>query len=236
MAPLQFDKIDSQSVVGNVVNQISSLIIKKEYTAGDKIPTETELAEKLGVGRNSIREAIKILSAVGVLEIHRGKGTFIASKVSPSFFDPMIFSLIIEPKSASDIYEFRVMFESMIIFSAIDKITTEQLAVLKSLLQNTRFMWETHKKDDVEYYTQQDLLFHQTLLEMTANPLIQRMGMTIMQFIPEYVGKSISQKNGIERSIKNHERIVNALEKKDKDSIINIIEDTLSEWKDNWSE
>ncbi|MDH8678078.1 FadR/GntR family transcriptional regulator [Fusibacter bizertensis] len=236
MNPLQFDKIDSQSVVGNVVNQISSLIINKEYTAGDKIPTETELAEKLGVSRNSIREAIKILSAIGILEIQRGRGTFVASKVSPSFFDPLIFSLIIEPKSASDIYEFRVMFESMIIFSAMDKITSNQLIELKALVDLTRERWEKDHIESVDFYVKQDLLFHQTLLEMTANPLIQRVGLTIMQFIPEYIGKSISQKNGIERSIINHERIISALERKDKDCIINIIEDTLSEWKDNWSE
>lgn len=236
MEALQFDKIDSQSVVGNVVNQISSLIIKREYNAGDQIPTETELSEKLGVSRNSIREAIKILVAVGVLEIQRGKGTFVATKVNPSFFDPLVFSLIIEPKTASDIYEFRVMFESMVILSAIDKITEEQLEELQLLIDTTKINWDQGRIKDSEYFVQQDVKFHQTLLEMTSNPLIQRVGLTIMQFIPEYIGKSINQKNGVERSINNHKRIINALRKRDKDGIINIIEETLSEWKNNWAE
>lgn len=238
MESLQFDKIKSESVVSSVVDQITALIINKSYQSGDKIPTETELAEQLGVSRNSIREAIKILSAVGILEIHRGKGTFIAEKIAPTFFDPLIFSLIIEPKSSVDLYEFRVMFESMIIFCAIDKVSAEDIEVLKGIIEETKTHYNGFGDDieEIDFYLKEDIKFHQTLLDMTANPLIQRIGSTIMNFIPAYIEKSINQENGIMRSIENHEAIIKTLESKDKDSIIDIIEATLSEWKNNWSD
>ena len=236
MESLQFDKIKTESVVNHVVDQITTLIISKAYQSGDKIPTETELAQQLGVSRNSIREAIKILSAVGILEIHRGKGTYIASQIAPTFFDPLIFSLIIEPKSSGDLYEFRVMFESMIIFCAIDKLTGEEIKILKEMvLETKRHFLESNNVEDINYYLKEDIRFHRTLLDMTANPLIQRIGSTIMNFIPAYIEKSINQENGILRSIENHEAIINTLESKDKDSIIDIIEVTLSEWKNNWA-
>ncbi len=238
MENLQFDKIRSESVVSHVVDQITDLIISKAYQSGDKIPTEIELAEHLGVSRNSIREAIKILSAVGILEIQRGKGTYIARKIAPNFFDPLIFSLIIEPKSSTDLYEFRVMFESMIIFCAIDKLTQEEIITLKSLVETTKGHFLNEEADaqiNVDFYLKEDIKFHRTLLDMTANPLIQRIGATIMNFIPAYIEKSIHQENGILRSIENHEAIIRTLEEKDKDSIIDIIEATLSEWKNNWA-
>ena len=67
-------KLNNESVVQRVINCLTDAMISKELKPGDKIPTELELAESLGVGRNSIREAIKILVYLGVLEIRRGKG------------------------------------------------------------------------------------------------------------------------------------------------------------------
>jgi len=235
MDELKFDKIDSESVVSNVVNQISSLIIDRHFLAGDKIPTEVELSSRLGVSRNSIREAVKILRAVGVLEVQRGKGTFVATTISPTFFDPLIFSLILEPKSNKDLYELRMMFDSMVLFCAVDRISAEQIATLKMMIEMTEKNFEeTSKIKDMEYYIYQDIAFHKYLLEATNNPLIQRIGYSILEFIPEYVKKSIEQDNGVKRSIKNHKEIINILEAKDRSRIIDITSSTLQEWKNNW--
>ena len=72
-----FKKIKNKSVVQTVVDSITKAIITGDLKPGDKIPTEMELAESFGVGRNSIREAIKILVYYGVLEIRRAEGTFV---------------------------------------------------------------------------------------------------------------------------------------------------------------
>lgn len=70
-----FKKIKNKSVVQTVVDSITKAIINGELRPGDKIPTEMELADSFGVGRNSIREAIKILVYYGILEIRRAEGT-----------------------------------------------------------------------------------------------------------------------------------------------------------------
>ena len=87
----------------------------------DKLLSEAQLCEKLGVGRNSLREAIKMLNAIGVLETKRGQGTFLAKEISHDVFNPLIFKLILEPKCAKDIYELRVLLETMVILMAIKK-------------------------------------------------------------------------------------------------------------------
>ena len=83
-------KVSSESVVQQVINALTDAMINRELRPGDKIPTEAEMAENMGVGRNSIREAIKILVYLGVLEIRRAEGTFVCEGFSESMIDPMI--------------------------------------------------------------------------------------------------------------------------------------------------
>lgn len=237
MYNLQLDKINNQSVVNNVVSQISSMIIKKRYVSGDRIPTETELSKQLGVCRNSIREAIKIMGATGLLEVQRSKGTFVRTDLSPAFFDPLIFSLVLEPKSNKEVYEFRMMFDTMVLFCVIDKVIDEQIFHLKEIIEQTFSHYKPNiSEQDIEFFIDQDILFHKYLLEITNNPLMQRIGYSILQFIPEYIRKSIKQENGILRSIINHREIISILETKEKSKIFDIIEVTLEEWKNNWSD
>ena len=84
MSDGMFKKIKNKSVVQTVVDSITKAIIAGDLKPGDKIPTEMELAESFGVGRNSIREAIKILVYYGVLEIRRAEGTFVCDGFNKS--------------------------------------------------------------------------------------------------------------------------------------------------------
>src|SRR5210317_1383675 len=84
------------SVVNLVMNRIKEALINKELKPGDYLPTENELMEKLGVSKTSIREAIKMLQALGVVEMKRGQGTRIRDNSSGDMIDPLIFQLILQ--------------------------------------------------------------------------------------------------------------------------------------------
>ena len=93
-------KVTTQSVVQRVIDSLTDAMINRHLRPGDKIPTESELAESLGVGRNSIREAIKILVYLGVLEIRRAEGTFVCEGFSESMIDPMIYGIILDKEES----------------------------------------------------------------------------------------------------------------------------------------
>lgn len=112
---------NQESLVNEIIIQLSQAILEGDLKPGDKLLSEAQLCEKLGVGRNSLREAIKMLNAIGVLETKRGQGTFLAKEISHDVFNPLIFKLILEPKCAKDIYELRVLLETMVILMAIKK-------------------------------------------------------------------------------------------------------------------
>ena len=92
--------INSTSVVQRVIDSLTEAMISKQLRPGDKIPTEIELANTLGVGRNSIREAIKILVYLGVLEIRRAEGTFVCEGFSESMIDPMLYGIILDTSNS----------------------------------------------------------------------------------------------------------------------------------------
>ena len=86
--------LNRESVTSSIINRLTDLLISGELKPGDKLPTEMELAEQLGVGRNSVREAIKMLSYLGVIEIRRGIGTFVANSMPESVVNPLILGLV----------------------------------------------------------------------------------------------------------------------------------------------
>ena len=95
--------IASKSVVDRIIDETTSAIIDGSLKPGDKIPTEMELCESFQVGRNSVREAIKILEAFGVVYIKRAEGTFVSSSFNNRMLDSILYGLILQKESTDDI-------------------------------------------------------------------------------------------------------------------------------------
>ena len=172
-------KLSNESVVQRVINCLTDAMIHKELRPGDKIPTELELSETMGVGRNSIREAIKILVYLGVLEIRRAEGTFVCEGFSESMIDPMIYGIILDKADSYDnLMELREMMESGVVRLAMTKYTEEdmqnleeKLALMKTEIgkgpQNTRATFEA------------DNAFHDAVSSMGHNPLIDKINRVV---------------------------------------------------------
>ena len=172
-------KLSNESVVQRVIYCLTDAMIHKELRPGDKIPTELELSETLGVGRNSIREAIKILVYLGVLEIRRAEGTFVCEGFSESMIDPMIYGIILDKADSYDnLMELREMMESGVVRLAMTKYTEEdmqnleeKLALMKTEIgkgpQNTRATFEA------------DNAFHDAVSSMGHNPLIDKINRVV---------------------------------------------------------
>lgn len=100
------NKMLSQSIADTILSMIT---IEKRFAAGDKLPNENELSAQLHVSRTTLREAIKILTAYHVLEIKRGKGTFVTQEAFAQ--EPGLEKLSDRKVDAKDLYEMRLIFE-----------------------------------------------------------------------------------------------------------------------------
>ncbi len=100
------NKMLSQSIADNILSMIT---IEKRFSVGDKLPNELELSEELNVSRTTLREAIRILVAYDILEIRRGKGTYVAEKALEQPQDLEQLSSV--KVNAKDLYEMQLIFE-----------------------------------------------------------------------------------------------------------------------------
>src|SRR5665647_750365 len=89
-------RVKIKSVVNQVLDKFKEALIYKELKPGDRLPSESELSSNLGVGKSSIREAIKMLQVVGVVESRQGEGTFICNILKNDSLNPLVFQLIFE--------------------------------------------------------------------------------------------------------------------------------------------
>ena len=228
---MELEPISTVSVVDEVVKRITGAIISKKLVPGQKIPTENELCHQLGVCRNSLREAMKILSAMGIVEIRRGDGTYIADKVSPSVFDSLIYSLMIERSTQEEILELRKTLEVDILELAIQKAGDEDIALLDNLLQDFRQMIDNKEYDKV---ADLDIKFHYALVDIAKNPLLGRIVKGVYSIFYPSVERTLCLKHEFEGAYKKHKDIVEVIRKKDKSQIEDVIKRSLEVWKDYW--
>ena len=94
---MQVGELESRSLAEQAADKIEQMIIENQWNPGDKLPNEMDMVEKLGVGRGTIREAVKILESRNVVEIRRGKGTFVCNDIG-KIGDPLGFRFASDKK------------------------------------------------------------------------------------------------------------------------------------------
>ena len=117
-----------------VAEQIRQLIIDRQLTHGEKLPNEFELAQQLNVGRGTVREAAKLLVARNVLEIRRGRGTFVARHTGV-VNDPLGFAYMPDQlRLAHELLDIRLIMEPWVASLAAQHATEEDVAELRAYL------------------------------------------------------------------------------------------------------
>lgn len=162
--------LKKESVVQSVINCLTDAMRNKQLKPGDRIPPEPELAASMGVARSSVREAIKILTYLGVLESKRSEGTFVCSGFQESMIDPMIYGMILNQDSFDNLMELREMVEAGIMRLASAKYNEEDGRVLEQLLDQMRGIVRGDGQDKVERFFAVDNQFHDMVSQMGKNP------------------------------------------------------------------
>lgn len=215
-------KVNSESVVQQVINALTEAMLNRELRPGDKIPTEAELAQNMGVGRNSIREAIKILVYLGVLEIRRAEGTFVCEGFSESMIDPMIYGIILDKEdSYENLMELRELIEVGVMQLAMKKVQKKDLVLLKEKLNHMEK--EIDKgPDNVENAFWADNEFHDTISDMGKNPLVNKINQVVRVLTHAMRLKTVETmiKTGRGRELfEAHQKIYEMMANKDTDNL-----------------
>lgn len=152
----RFEKYDKRLLGEQIEDELLNFIRQEQLEVGQKIPNEFELAEKFGVGRSTIREAVKGLVTKGILEVKRGSGTYIAATRSVED-DPLRLSKLQDKyKLALELFDVRLMLEPEIAVLACEYAKQEELEQLQELCKEVEELYlsgKNHVKKDVEFHT-----------------------------------------------------------------------------------
>lgn len=217
--------IGPETVVNKVIDRIMSAILTGMFKVGEKLPSEYELIEELQVSRNSLREAMKILSAMGVVNIRRGDGTYICSQINPNLFDSVVYSFIMESSTDEEILELRKALDEATLKLVIKKCTLEEINRLQEYVDGMRYY---RSIGEVSKAAKLDYQFHIYLADICRNQFLAR----IVKGVYRLFKQSIEESKRTNKSDQHHQDIVDCLKNRDVSKIDDILTGVLSSWKE----
>jgi DNA-binding FadR family transcriptional regulator len=205
------EKLPRGPVLNRIIqDQIKLYITENKLGSGDLLPPEGQLANDLGVSRGSVREAIKALESLGIVEVRHGDGVRVRAFNFDSIFDLLSYGLVFDPVKAAEILQIRVWLEVAAVADAIGKIDDGELDKLGALLDR----WEA-KATRGEDVSSDDRSFHRVLYTPLDNESLIRL---IDIFWVIYHGLAV-QAIGIDHdpltTVKAHRELLDAIRARD---------------------
>ncbi len=194
-----------------IVQQIEESILKGALKPGDQLPAERELAQRFGVSRTAVREAVKALREKGLVEAFTGRGTFITDGTSQAIRQSLdLIAKIGQPDGSTDLAEVRAMLEPEIAALAATRAEEQHLATMREAIAVM-----DRSRQDPDAFIEADLDFHLSLAEAAANPLILSLIDSIVGLLREQRLRIFNVDGGPERGQFHHKRILEAIEQRD---------------------
>jgi len=167
---MELKNLKTQNLQGLIQKQLNLYIIENGMKNGDLFPTEHELAEKLGISRTAIREALKKLETLGIIEVRPGVGRFIGKFNFKAILTGLSYNLEMDIKNFQEVLEVRFCLESWFITKDISKFTQENIAECKEILKKLelQILNNFENKEIVETHAQ----FHCALYKNSDNSLL----------------------------------------------------------------
>ncbi len=215
------------TVVDNIICQIRNAISSGRFRSGDRLPSEFELMEELNVSRNSLREAMKILSAIGIVEIRRGDGTYICNQVKYSFIDSVAYSVLLENSTSEELIEFRRTLDEDVLMLAVKKATKEDVENLQEIINEMRLKFSN---GEIGAAAKLDYRFHQYLASCTKNNFMERMVLGVYALFERSIEKNIRTEELFAMADQHHQDMLNCIQERDTSKVPDVIARSLSSW------
>jgi GntR family transcriptional regulator, transcriptional repressor for pyruvate dehydrogenase complex len=201
------------AITDDAITQIKAMITSGDLRPGDRLPREADLAALIGVSRNSLREAVRALSLVRILDVRQGDGTYVSSMSTESLLEAL--SFLLEFRRDSGVYEFlevRRILEPAAAALAARTMPADRVAGLRTSVQ------ETAAATDVADLVHHDLAFHSAIAAGTGNSVLASMVDSVsMPTERARIWRGLTEENAVARTIEEHLRIIEAIEAHDAD-------------------
>ncbi len=194
-----------------IVQQVEASILNGQLKPGDQLPAERDLAQRFGVSRTAVREAVKTLREKGLVEAYSGRGTFVTNGTSQAIRQSLDLMIRINQQDGSaHLAELRQVLEPEIAALAALRIEEQLLSTMRDAVATM-----DRNLHEPDAYVEADLDFHLALAEAVGNPLVLSLLDSIVGLLREQRSRIFNVEGGPERGQFHHKRILSAIDKHD---------------------
>jgi GntR family transcriptional regulator, transcriptional repressor for pyruvate dehydrogenase complex len=198
------------NVTDSIVNQIKELVLQGKLTQGDRLPPERELMNLFEVGRPSLREALKVLEAQGLIEKTQ-KGTIISGNHDKFFTDSLMFQLYFSSADWHDIFETRRIIERELTLLATTRATEEDFMEIEQTIVDMELAITEMNQ---EAYVSSNLLFHEKIARSSHNLVLYHLYRSINNLVAQAQVKAVTVQGVMNNSLQYHKDILNAMKQR----------------------
>jgi GntR family transcriptional repressor for pyruvate dehydrogenase complex len=207
---LAIRQVRKAKVYHEIVDQIKGLITDGRINPGDRLPPERELAELFQASRNSVRDAIRVLEQMGLIESRQGDGTYVRTLSADELTEPLALCLLQSRTQMKELWEVRRILEPALAESAASCITEEELVELELVLEV-----QQRKVQAGAIALEEDTAFHYGIAEAARNGVMMRVMDTLVDLLRQSRERSLQQRDRPAFSHAGHVRILRALRRRD---------------------
>ncbi len=222
MNEYQFKPIKKDSIVIELTKRIMDYIFSGSIRPGDKLPAERVLSEALGVGRSSVREAMKALTVLGILEVRQGDGTYLRKADSGVLTQSIEWGLLLGERKTMDLIEARKEIEIVLARYAAERWSGNELNELKEILDRM-------KEATIDDFIEIDVAFHMKVAEMSKNTVLKDILINIQTLLRTWIKLVLESAGTTSFSYDNHEDIYKALADRDPDAAVRAMSEHMSD-------
>jgi len=210
-----FSEIKVETPVDKIIRQIRSLITSGQLNAGDKLPSERQLAEKFAIGRSYVRDAIRKLEFYGILKTMPQSGTVVAGLGITALEGLITDVLEIEDTDFASLVETRVLLEIKSAMLAAERRTPDDIIALEKALKAYEVKLEQEGQA-----IEEDLLFHLKIAEAGKNKVLKSLMLIIIpDIIKSYATLKVCNSDTVTKTIDEHRQIINYIIKRDTEAV-----------------
>ncbi len=196
----------ARNVLGDaIIKRLVALIVETGLKPGDRLPSERALQTKFAVGRSSMREAIKSLAAIGLVEVRPGSGRFVGRGEPTDLTRGLPWGLLLSEADAGEVVEARQVVEPELAAFAAERGTNDELAAICRSVEVMR-----HSLRDVEAYTRANVEFHLAIAQAAHNHVLGRVFDSLQHMVRLWTRRSFDP-----TSLPEHEAICEAIQARD---------------------
>ena len=200
----------NDSVAKQVTDILTDLIVTGKIKQGDYLPTEEDLCREFGIGRSSVREAIKTLESRGMVRKFHGKGVVVIEESAQATAKLLPIALKLKKTTMKDILEFRNSIEIKMTELAASRATEEQIKVISDNLEKMR-----NEEYKLETFAEYDYNFHKSVADASGNSIFSLMMETMRPMLYNHIIYTLNPEFNPENCNHFHETILNTIISKD---------------------